>query len=215
MRIQVGDVTLFYVKKGEGKPLILLHGNGESHETFHHVIDELSSIYTVYAIDSRNHGQSSMTDQFHYDLMAYDIERMIEKLGLDEVTMVGFSDGGILCLLMAAKQPQWLKKIIVMGANLYPQGVKPSVNRQTLIDYERSKNPYLLMMLEEPMITQHMLHQIVAETVVVAGSNDVIMKRHTEKIARHINNSTLIIMEGHTHESYVIRGDHLLRLILK
>ncbi len=215
MRIQVGDVTLFYVKKGEGKPLILLHGNGESHETFHHVIDELSSIYTVYAIDSRNHGQSSMTDQFHYDLMANDIERMIEKLGLDEVTMVGFSDGGILCLLMAAKQPQWLKKIIVMGANLYPQGVKPSVNRQTLIDYERSKNPYLLMMLEEPMITQRMLHQIVAETVVVAGSNDVIMKRHTEKIARHIKNSTLIIMEGHTHESYVIRGDHLLRLILK
>ena len=113
MIIQVDEVSLFYVKQGNGKPLILLHGNGENHQTFAHVMDELSLLYTVYAVDSRNHGQSTMTDQFHYDVMANDMERFIEKLGLDEVTLVGFSDGGILCLLMAVKQPQWLKKIIL------------------------------------------------------------------------------------------------------
>lgn len=102
-----------------------------------------------------------------------------------------------------------------MGANLYPNGVKPNVNKQTLIDYERSKNPYLKMMLEEPMITNKMLHRITAETVVVAGSNDVILKRHTQKIANHIKNAKLLILDGETHESYVVRGPHLIHIIKK
>jgi pimeloyl-ACP methyl ester carboxylesterase len=215
MYIQLEEVTLFYEKRGMGEPLILLHGNGEDHRTFNHAILELSETFTVYAVDSRNHGQSTMTDQFHYHVMAHDIEQMIEKLELNHVTIAGFSDGGILCLLIAATNPVWLKKIIVMGANLYPKGVKPKVNDLTEIDYQRSKNPYLKMMLEEPMITNQMLHRIQVPVVVAAGSNDVIMKSHTKKIANHIKHSTLVILEGETHESYVVRGHHLIDLIMK
>jgi len=215
MFINLGEVNLFYEKTGLGEPLILLHGNGEDHQTFSHTIKKLSQVYTVFAVDSRNHGQSTMTNQFHYETMATDIELMIEKLKLDNVTLVGFSDGGILCLIMASKQPLWLKKIIVMGANLYPNGVKAKVNDETKKDYERSGNPYLKMMLDEPMITNKMLHQISVPAVVVAGSNDVIMKRHTKKIANHIKNSKLIILNGETHESYVVRGHHLVDIILR
>ncbi len=215
MYIQLEKITLFYEKTGSGDPLILLHGNGEDHRTFSHAIEELSRLFTVYAVDSRNHGQSILTDEFHYHVMAEDIEHMVDKLGLSRVTIAGFSDGGIISLLIATKKPAWLKKIIVMGANLYPSGVKPKINRLTEIDYERSKNPYLKMMLEEPMITDQMLHDIEVPVVVAAGSDDVIMKRHTEKIARHIKHSTLIILENHTHESYVVRGHHLIDLIMK
>jgi pimeloyl-ACP methyl ester carboxylesterase len=213
--IQLKDVTLFYEKLGSGNPLILLHGNGEDHRTFAHAMEALSRMFTVYAVDSRNHGQSTMTDQFHYSTMASDIEDMIEQLGLNQVTIAGFSDGGIIGLLIAVKKPIWLKKLIVMGANLYPKGVKPNVNYLTEIDYQKTKNPYLKMMLEEPMITNQMLHEIHVPVVVAAGSNDVIMKGHTKKIAHHIKQSTLIILEGETHESYVVRGHHLIDLILK
>jgi pimeloyl-ACP methyl ester carboxylesterase len=72
-------------------------------------------VYTVYAIDSRNHGQSTMTNEFHYDTMALDIEQMIEKLKLSNVTLVGFSDGGILCLIMASKQPKLVKENYCLG----------------------------------------------------------------------------------------------------
>jgi pimeloyl-ACP methyl ester carboxylesterase len=215
MFIKLDDVTLFYEKTGSGDPLILLHGNGGDHQTFSHAIEDLSRVYTVYAVDSRNHGQSTMTSEFHYETMALDIEQMIEKLKLNNVTMVGFSDGGILCLITASKQPNWLKKIIVMGANLYPSGVKPSVNNEAIRDYEQSGNPYLKMMLEEPMITNKMLHRINVPTVVTAGSDDMIMKGHTKKIANHIKGSELIILDGETHESYVVRGSHLVDIILK
>ncbi|MBS3991014.1 MAG: alpha/beta hydrolase [Erysipelothrix sp.] len=215
MFINLDDITLFYEKTGFGDPLVLLHGNGEDHQIFAHAIEELSQVYTVYAVDSRNHGQSTMTNEFHYETMALDIEQMIEKLNLNHVTLVGFSDGGILCLIIASKQPSWLKKIIAMGANLYPSGVKPNVNFDTRKDYERTGNPYLKMMLEEPMITNKMLHKINVPTLVVAGSDDVIMKGHTKKIANHIKDSELIILDGETHESYVVRGHHLVDIILK
>jgi len=139
---------------------------------------------------------------------------VIEKLNLSNVSLVGFSDGGILCLIIASKQPSWLKKIIVMGANLYPSGVKPRFNFYAKRDYELSGNPNLKMMLEEPMISDKMLHQINVPTLVVAGSNDIIMKGHTKKIANHIKDSKLIILEGESHESYVVRGDHLVDIIL-
>jgi pimeloyl-ACP methyl ester carboxylesterase len=215
MFINLKEVTLFYEKTGFGDPLVLLHGNGEDHMIFAHAIEELSQVYTVYAVDSRNHGQSTMTNEYHYEAMALDIEQMIEKLNLSNVTLVGFSDGGILCLIMASKQPSWLKKIIVMGANLYPSGVKPNMNFDIKKEYERTGNLNLKMMLEEPMITDKMLHRINVPTVVVAGSNDIIMKGHTKKIANHIKDSKLIILNNETHESYVLRGHHLVDIILK
>lgn len=214
MFFNLGDISLFYLKKGSGNPLVLLHGNGEDHHTFDHAIDTLSAHYTVYAIDSRNHGQSTMTDQFHYQTMADDIKKFIKILALEHVTLVGFSDGGIIGLLLAIDQPIWLDRLIIMGANLYPKGVKPKVNDETEIAYQKTGNPYLKMMLEEPMITSKMLHQIDVPTTVVAGSNDVIMRRHTEKIARHIRHSKLLILEGETHESYVVRGNHLVHIIM-
>ena len=52
------DIQLHYVEKGQGMPLILLHGNGEDGGYFKHQIDHFSGAYRVIAIDTRGHGQS-------------------------------------------------------------------------------------------------------------------------------------------------------------
>ena len=52
------DINHFFIEKGQGEPLILLHGNGENCECFHGQIDELSKQYHVYAIDTRGHGKT-------------------------------------------------------------------------------------------------------------------------------------------------------------
>lgn len=46
------DIRHFYVEKGQGEPLILLHGNGESSDYFKRQIDEFSRLYHVYAVDT-------------------------------------------------------------------------------------------------------------------------------------------------------------------
>ena len=52
------DITHNYVEKGQGYPLILLHGNGEDYTYFDHQIDVFARHYHVYALDTRGHGQT-------------------------------------------------------------------------------------------------------------------------------------------------------------
>ena len=58
MEVLVNNVKLYYEEYGVGKPIILLHGNQETHEIFDKLIDILKTNYKVYAIDSRCHGKS-------------------------------------------------------------------------------------------------------------------------------------------------------------
>ena len=53
MKIKVNNIELYYEKYGEGKPIILIHGNQETHEIFDKLIEKLKSNYQVFAIDSR------------------------------------------------------------------------------------------------------------------------------------------------------------------
>jgi pimeloyl-ACP methyl ester carboxylesterase len=118
------DITLYYEKTGQGKPIILLHGNGENHKIFDELVLQLSREYTVYAIDSRGHGKSSKTKSLDYYRMAEDIAGFIKLLNIEKPILYGFSDGGILGLIIGFRYPQLLSKLIISGANIRPEGIK-------------------------------------------------------------------------------------------
>ena len=82
--IKVNNLNLFYTCTGSGAPLIMLHGNGEDHTIFDEAVALLSKHFTVYAIDSRDHGQSDKVNELHYDDMAEDIRIFIEEVGLEK-----------------------------------------------------------------------------------------------------------------------------------
>ena len=67
MEVLVNNVKLYYEEYGVGKPIILLHGNQETHEIFDKLIDRLKTNYKVYAIDSRFHGQIDNPVDISYD----------------------------------------------------------------------------------------------------------------------------------------------------
>ena len=82
MVINVNGTSLFYETSGNGAPLLLLHGNGEDHHIFDALADKLAADFTVYSIDSRNHGQSEKTDDYAYETMAMDVYAFIDALQL-------------------------------------------------------------------------------------------------------------------------------------
>ena len=96
MYIQLNGQVLSYEKEGEGRPLIFLHGNGESHEIWDRMIAEMAMDYTVYAIDSRGQGGSATPKEYHYKDMAADVIALIESLHIDKPVLCGFSDGAII-----------------------------------------------------------------------------------------------------------------------
>ena len=63
MIINVNNVKLYYEIYGQGKPIILVHGNSETHEIFDVLIENLKENYKVYALDSRCHGKSQNTNK--------------------------------------------------------------------------------------------------------------------------------------------------------
>lgn len=116
MKINVNGINLYYETCGEGKPLVLLHGNTETHKIFNRAIPLLRERFTVYAIDSRGHGESDKVQTYHYDDMKEDVRCFIEKLHLEKPVLCGASDGAIIGLLLASEYPALLSALIVCGA---------------------------------------------------------------------------------------------------
>ena len=110
MKVFVNNVNLYYETFGEGQPIILLHGNQETHEIFDKLIDKLKDNYKVYAIDSRCHGKSENTKEISYNLMSDDIIEFIKKLNIDKPILYGFSDGGIIRVTNCYKETRYIIK---------------------------------------------------------------------------------------------------------
>ena len=213
MKVEVNGIQLFYETKGQGPPLILLHGNGEDHHIFDESADRLAKKWTVFLPDSRGHGNSSRIREFHYRDMAEDIIGMIEELRIKEPCLYGFSDGGIIGLLIAIKRPELLSGLIISGANLNPRGMKRFPFWLYCAAWFFSRNPKLRLMLTEPDIRNSELARIPIPVWVTAGEHDVIRKNHTEQIAAAIPVSGLRIVRKETHSSYVLRGSVFLPVI--
>ena len=214
MQVTVNGCTLYYEKTGAGRPLILLHGNGETHLIFDKALPLLRDHFTVYLIDSRGHGQSSKTNSFHYAEMAEDIHCFIEALSLTAPLFYGFSDGGIIGLMLAATYPTLLSGLIVSGANTGPEGLKQGWLWLFRLVYRITKDPKIALMLQEPHITAKQLAAIQIPTLVLAGSHDLIKEAHTRSLAAAIQGCSLHILPGEGHGSYVVHSEKIASLIL-
>ncbi len=216
MNIHVNNVTLYYEVAGSGSPLILIHGNSESHEIFDEAVKVLSQHFTCYMLDSRGHGESQKVSEYHYGDMAEDVYQFIQALSLQNVTYYGFSDGGIIGLLLASRYPELFDRMIISGANTSPAGIEDWV-QANFPNYRQimKKSALFRLMMTEPDITREQLAAIKTPTLVLAGSEDVIDEADTRFISDSIPDATLKILEGEGHDSYIIGSTKVAELILE
>lgn len=219
-QIIIGSLTLAYVQAGDGKPVILVHGNGEDHRLFRMEIPQLvAAVYRVYAPDSRGHGQSSPVEEYHYAEMAEDIYCFIRALGLEKPAYYGHSDGGIIGLLLEIMHPGTLGLMAVSGTNLTPEGIEAPFLEDTRRWHEKEPNPLLRLMLTEPHIEPEELETIKIPVLVTAGEHDLILREETERIAAHLPKGEMIIVPGADHGSYLdgspLMGEMLLKFFRK
>ena len=214
MIAKVNGVELFYEKLGSGRPLLMIHGNGEDHSIFREAANVLKDYFTVYMPDSRDHGRSSRVKELHYDDMAEDMVQFMELLNLRDVVFYGFSDGGILGLLAAQKTDR-ITHLITSGANLTPNAV--SLFFKLLIRglYLAKREQKVYMMLTEPNILPEDLKAIRVPTLVIAGEKDVIIEKETKRIAAAIPDAKLMILPGENHGSYIIHQTKIADIILE
>jgi len=215
MIARINDLELYYERSGcgeAGRPLLMLHGNGEDHTIFDKALPELTDRFDCYLIDSRGHGKSTPVDEFHYEEMAADMVGFMELLDLTDVVFYGFSDGGIIGLLAAGMSDR-ISELIISGANTSPAGLKRRLLLEFRLKYLFHKEALTRLMLKEPNINDSYLKGIQARTLVLAGSKDLIRLHHTRHIADSIPRAELRILEGEDHGSYIVHDSRIGNII--
>jgi pimeloyl-ACP methyl ester carboxylesterase len=120
-----------YLKTGKGKPLVLIHTIRTQLDYFKYVIPQLAKNFTVYAIDLPGHGYSSIDKKANYDEPYFRsaVMAFIEKLDLNEVTLVGESIGGVLALTVASQLPKRIKEVVSSNPYDYDKKYGDGVRR--------------------------------------------------------------------------------------
>lgn len=203
------DINHFYLEKGQGEPLILLHGNGENSDYFAKQIDAFSSLYHVYAIDTRGHGKTPRGESpFTIRQFAEDLLGFMDRHQIGKAHILGFSDGGNIAMVFAIYYPERVNRLILNGANMNTAGVKRTTQIPIEIGFriarkfsEKSdaakRNAEMLgLMVDQPNVSIEELRRIQAKTLVIVGTRDMIKEEHTKLIAANISDSELVIIKG-------------------
>ncbi len=210
--MDVNGIKLYYEVYGEGEPVLLLHGNGQSISAFMNQKDTFAKKYKVIIVDCRERGKSTYdkTKELTFDIQTEDLKLFLEKLNIKKTKILGWSDGGILALSMAMKYPQMVDKIACSGANIYPEGVKDDELKSmkemlaSLIKENKDhKNDILIDLLnldlKYPNWKYEDLNKIQCPSLIIAGDKDIIKTEHTVKIAESIPHGQLAIIPNSSH----------------
>jgi pimeloyl-ACP methyl ester carboxylesterase len=221
--IKIDDIRLHYKVWGKGETVLLLHGAMEYWREWERQIPALAKEYKVIAVDTRGHGESSFTDrEMSYELLADDILKLLDRLQIDSIDVVGFGDGGIIGMIMAMKEPYKVHKLVAIGSNISAD--TNAVYRAVLEkvkgwDYDKmafylqmkfkdNPNPRLMpqfakrmqtLLLTQPHLTYEDLWKIKCPTLIMAGDHDFIKLDHTQYIYENLPDGYLSIIPAGTH----------------
>ena len=102
----VNGVDLAYVRRGQGTPLVLIHGYPLDHSIWDDVLPLLEDSFTLIVPDLRGFGVSSGgTEPYGMDDYAADLAALLDQLGIDQAALAGHSMGGYVALAFARAYP--------------------------------------------------------------------------------------------------------------
>jgi pimeloyl-ACP methyl ester carboxylesterase len=218
----VRGIKMYAETYGEGKPLLLIHGNGGSINAFSQTIPYFSKKYKVIAVDSRAHGKTvDSKDSLSFEMMADDFAALLDKMHIDSAYVIGWSDGGINALLLAMRHPDKVIKLASTGANLTPDslGLAPSAWKDMVKQYQtgkdkprttaKEKNDWKIFMLDyvQPNIPFTALKAIKCPSLIICGDHDVIPIEHTTKIYQGIPRAYLWVVPNSGHPTLIEHRD--------
>ncbi|MBN8192918.1 alpha/beta hydrolase [Bacillus sp. NTK074B] len=117
--LEINGKTLFTMQKGEGEPMIFLHGGpGGSLDYFLPHMEPLSKDFQIILYDQTGCGKSEVKKGHKYSIEdeISNLEALRKALNLEKVTLFGESWGSILALSYAAKYPERIDKLILTAA---------------------------------------------------------------------------------------------------
>jgi pimeloyl-ACP methyl ester carboxylesterase len=209
---------IYYALRGSGSTLVFLHGGGDSGEhSFVRQLDVFSQHHRIVAPDQVGQGRTpDIPGPLSYTAMMEDTAALLQRLKLQHVDVVGFSDGGILALMLAVRHPELVRRLVISGVNIAPEGLRPE-NLEELratqtpepktID-EKLAHLWLTSPTEEEL-NLGLLAKIAQPVLVISGDRDAITLEHTLKIFHALPDAELCVLPGTDHATFSGRSEWL------
>ena len=230
-RLPVNGADIYVETLGDpgNPPLMLLHGGLQDIENFNSITAALASRFHLVGIDSRGQGASSLGKEgLSYAMLQADAEAVAAHLGLQSYGVIGFSDGGITALRMAAAANSKIGKLVAIGAHAAPAPGDPSlaIYRKITADSWRKKFPEMVQDYERhspdkdldavvPAIVKMWLDQgpdgypgascrnIRCELLVVRGDDDHLVSRASiNELLEHVPKARYLSVPFAGHEAH-------------
>lgn len=213
--IKVNGHPMYYEVHGHGSALLLLHGGGSSGgQSFEQQLNSFARHHQIILPDQVGQGRTpDVPGPLSYTAMMRDTVALLKSLHLTSVDVVGFSDGGILALMLEVNHPQLVRKLVVSGVNIAPEGL----TADTLDDLRAMSLPnephtvddkLRQLWLNSPTkkeLSLTLLSKIKDPVLVISGDRDAITLEHTVQIYRAIPNAELCILPDTDHDTFTAR----------
>ena len=228
--ISIRGKKIYYEEYGKGVPLLLLSGGGHSRsiKDFARCIPGLSQHFRIIAPDTPAQGRSEQPDSISYEILTETMSQLIDSLGVDSLYVMGWSDGGIVGILLAERRADKVKKVIAVGANNGKRGfnippgipldsvVPPSkeifekLNKQLIVDYSKLPGKDWVKLLEslnkmvyaDEYFSRSIYDSIKIPVMIVVGDRDDISIAHGEEMYKSIPGSQFCVLPNTSHEVF-------------
>lgn len=227
----INGQKIYYERYGSGRPLVLLHGGINSiQSSFKNQIEYFAAHREIIGIEQVGHGHTpDSAEDFSYFRMAKDTADLLRSLNISNADFMGWSDGGILALLIAKNNPDLVHRVIASGANTRLVGMTPeeikkirdSTPEQLAADIEKKYRdqyvdvspdgekhwPIIVKKIWDLWLTPLILEDkdlalIKAPTLIINGDKDLIPVEHAVEIFKALPKGQLFIVPATEHHTF-------------
>jgi pimeloyl-ACP methyl ester carboxylesterase len=230
-------IALHHLVEGSGPDLVMLHGGGGGLSDLDLLRGRLAVGRRVISPDQRGHGRSADPGEISYGAMAADTAALLDAIGVRRADVVGWSDGGIIGLLLARDRPELVGRLVAISANL-AYDVEPSPLAPEAWQYLSSLRPadlpapagrdaidpdgslwpataarIVAMWHTGTDLTLADLGGLAAPVLYVAADRDIVPLAHTVGMFEATPSARLAILPGARHQLAIERADDVAALI--
>jgi pimeloyl-ACP methyl ester carboxylesterase len=225
------DVFTFQWSK-RGEPLVILHGGlSHSEKTKKYLLPAVKRDFKVFAYDRTGHGRTAnQKGSFHFNFQTKELIAFLEDVVKEPAHLIGISDGANIAIMAAIARPELIRSVVSIGGNTTASQIrmkfgKPEVSAESQAEHDRISPDHPSELIKkvatafkvwksEPSIAITKLAKIKCPVLVLAGDDDVISAKESEKIYQAITNARLAIVPGASH-AVIKEKTELVQALLK
>jgi pimeloyl-ACP methyl ester carboxylesterase len=217
--VQTGAVNTWYDERGDGDPLVLLHGGLLDARFFEPNLGPLAERFHVYLPERRGQGHTADVEgPITYRIMAEDTISFLEAVIGGPADLVGHSDGAFVAMLVALHRPDLVNRLVMISGGFDKSGeatpdmgfdvdevvgflgkaygeVSPDGEAHFPVVVRKIAE----LMKNEPHLDVAELGRISARSLVVFADDDVMTLEHAVQMFQALPNAELAVVPGTSH----------------